>query len=81
MEPREKAKELVGKFMPLADSGGYYDDRSYNVGDDKEANAKQCALIAVDEILGLNIEEWCQVSEPYQDYSYWEKVKQEIEKL
>ena len=73
MEPKEKAKELVGKYTPLASSGGYYDDRSYNVGTDKEVNAKQCALIAVDELLSI--------AENFGVDRYWQEVKEELEKL
>jgi hypothetical protein len=41
---------------------------------DYEAKAKQCALITVDEILSLL---WSVKT----DVEYWQKVKQEIEKL
>jgi len=59
MTPKLKAKELVDKFsaVPLLDS----------------YEAKQCALIAVDEIIkvvGYNSES-----------HIWMKVKQEIEKI
>lgn len=77
MTPKEKAKELVDKFyqrFPLkmnvittrGDLSWEYD--SWN-------EAKQCALIAVDEILGQFI--W----RPSDGLSYWEEVKQEIENL
>lgn len=63
MTPKEKAKELVDKF-------NYY-DKHYLMLD-----AKQCALIAVDEIIkshtyGLSTEL----------KNYWQEVKQEIYKL
>ena len=60
MTPKEKAQELVDKFIPFADT--------YHYGN--LANAKQCALIAVDEILKLRIA-----------IPYWQEVKQEIEAL
>jgi hypothetical protein len=43
-------------------------------------SAKQCALIAVDEILDVDC---CDMSEECFDnhIEYWEEVKQEIEKL
>ena len=41
MTPKEKAKELIDKFK-------YYSDVNHNGNFE---NAKQCALIAVDEIL------------------------------
>jgi len=46
MTPKEKAEELVDKFMD-------YSDSRFNVNNDLSPlyTAKQCALIAVDEIL------------------------------
>jgi uncharacterized protein YydD (DUF2326 family) len=56
MTPKEKAKELV---------------KEYSWNSDK-SDAKQCALICVDEILNI-----------YQldEYAFWKEVKQEIIKL
>ena len=59
MTPKEKAEELVNKYLLKTPVGFHIDD------------AKECALIAVNEILDA-MSEW--------DY-YWEKVKEEIEKL
>jgi hypothetical protein len=63
MTPKEKAKELVDKFsnVPLLDS----------------YEAKQCALVAVDEI----ILEMDNVMLPNPFKQYWNEIKQEIEKL
>ena len=62
MTPKEKAKELVHKFSFICSTCDYED------------NAKQYALIAVDEILSvpylLKYETW-----------FYKEVKQEIEKL
>jgi hypothetical protein len=66
MTPKEKAKELVNK---------YYSDKCFNGNYAEDYNAKQCALIAVDEILKVSI------SYAGKDYEYWQEVKQEIEKL
>jgi len=63
MTPQEKAKELIEKFrLNVLD----YEGCSIN-----EHKAKQCALIAVDEILSIGCVE----------VPYWYEVKQEIEKL
>lgn len=58
MTPKEKAKSLVGRMERSKDMPYQY--------------AKQCALIAVDEILnsGKDVDEFCD--------SYWQDVKQEI---
>ena len=63
MTPQEKAKDLLDKFsnVPLLES----------------YEAKQCALVAVDEI----ILEMDNVMLPNPFKQYWNKVKQEIEKL
>jgi len=71
MTPKEKAEKLVGLFkIPLITS-------------DTEAGeeiicttiSKQCALIAVDEILDSGLFMF------WADEIYWEEVKQEIEKI
>jgi hypothetical protein len=62
MTPKEKAKELVEAMAFSCRECDY------------EAKAKQCALIAVNEILSLL---WAVKT----DVAYWNKVKKEIEKL
>jgi hypothetical protein len=69
MTPQEKAQELINSFSPHAKNW----DCFYDIPLD-ENHAKKCALIAVDEILSLFINE-CE------DTRYWQEVKNEIEKL
>ena len=71
MTPKEKAEELVKKYeIQFLSFGDYL----------PTIKAKQCALIAVDEILKA-------VDNPDETYlmkhsvNYWTEVKQEIEKL
>jgi hypothetical protein len=61
MTPKEKAKELIDKYFYL------FSVKLENTIDNYEA--KQCALIAVDEII------------EFHNNLYWQEVKQEIEKL
>jgi hypothetical protein len=61
MTPKEKAKELFDKF-----SLGYY----------HAPNAKECALIVVDEILSLDTSS---IGEENYIAHYYLEVKQEIE--
>jgi hypothetical protein len=68
MTPQEKAQELINSFSPHAKNW----DCFYDIPLD-ENHAKKCALIAVDEILSLFINE-CE------DTRYWQEVKNEIEK-
>ena len=70
MTPKEKAKELVDKYNK--DEKLYW-ELSYDM-------AKQCALIAVDEIINANPYE---VSKTDMDSTidYWKEVKKEIEAL
>ena len=73
MTPKEKAEELVDKF--------FKDERLYWVLSYNQA--KQCALIAVDEILnnfGLMTNGQNFYTE-YRAVEYYQEVKQEIEKL
>ena len=69
MTPKEKAKELIDKFVLLDNDIFCSVNYPYS---------KQCALIAVDEIsnavIGLS-------GVPYDVYEYWEQVKEELEKL
>ncbi len=68
MTAKEKAEELVDKYLMNTPVGFHIDD------------AKQCALITVDEIL---------IAITYANYGikylnerdFWQEVKQEIEKL
>jgi hypothetical protein len=73
MTPKQKAKQLVSKFtsatMTLVADYEWVDDIQ---------SAKQCALIAVDEL--INEEEKYNNGSFYPS-KYWKEVKQEIEKL
>lgn len=73
MTPKEKAKELFNK---------YYSYLKSNLMDDKEAieDAKHCTLIAVDEIIKELTEEISPSVHGFR-HKYWQKVKQEIEKV
>ena len=71
MTAKEKAKELIDKFSPLAKNWDCYNDEPL-----EENNAKQCAIIALDEIMKIFSE-----FNPWGGLDYWYKVKQEIEKL
>jgi hypothetical protein len=76
MTPKEKAQELFDKYN-LSFAGVISNE------EDWEFLAKQCAWIAVDEI----IKECCKSSEKkdakYQDerINYWQQVKHEIENI
>ena len=71
MTPKEKAIELVSKFR---NEFGWV-EKDYNV--DLYRDTKQCALIAVDEIINSVDNE--HVSDIFNEF--WQNVKQEIEKL
>jgi thymidine kinase len=62
MTAQDKAKELVEKY-----------DQTFTYLESKN-KAKQCAIIAVDEILNLDY-----FSEEGREY--WQEIKNEIEKL
>lgn len=73
MTPKEKAIQLVKKFtsatMTLVADYEWVDDI---------ISAKQCALIAVDELI-IEKNKWENGS--FYTSKYWDYVKQEIEKL
>ena len=73
MTAKEKAIELFDKFgeftMEWDELDGYVEDKY---------NAKQCALIAVDEIIeAMQFNSWQNRNE----IEYYQEVKQEINKL
>jgi len=72
MTPKEKAKDLVDKF--------YIQEIKYY---ENIVTAKQCALIAVDEISEELSEVLMVTASSYinKHIAYWQEVKQEIENL
>jgi len=71
MTPKEKAEELVGKFkIPLILS-------DTDAGEEIICTtiSKECALIAVDEVINSELFKWLE------DEIYWQEVKEEVEKL
>lgn len=70
MTPKEKAKELVSRFL--------YIEGADDCGNSYPYVAEQCALICVDEILNARTVGDTGV---IFDESYWKEVKQEINKL
>lgn len=85
MSAKEKAEELFRVFynqmgMPLDCE---WNDDCYNKFKDRNGLAKACALIAVDEILDnmMLYQENFDAGRPIHHKSYWQEVKQEIEKL
>ncbi len=66
MKAKEKAEELVNKNYKI-----FEDDEDEHFIDTSKRISKQCALIAVDEIISI-----------VGRYSnYWQEVKQEIQNL
>ena len=70
MTPKDKANELVDRMYFIISNNGQF--TGVHSIPNKFAEAKKCALIAVDELIYDT-----------QDITdrYWEEVKQEIEKL
>jgi mRNA-degrading endonuclease HigB of HigAB toxin-antitoxin module len=68
MTPKEKAEELYCKY-----------DSLFKAPFKKHQDLKQCALIAVDEIINSIV--IFDLTAAENQFTYWEEVKQEIEKL
>tara|TARA_R110000868_G_C10630268_1_gene743097 strand:- start:61 stop:480 length:420 start_codon:yes stop_codon:yes gene_type:complete len=81
MTPKEKAKELVDTFYETTPNETFIDEplgefmKIYTAW----GQAKQCALIAVDEI--MKAVGWGKMELGVDRDNYWEEVKQEIDKL
>jgi len=72
MTPKEKAIELYQKYELLG--------RDFTKGVSMKEHSKQCALIAVDEVVYiLNVLPYGM--EYLSHIDYWEGVKQELEKV
>ena len=81
MTPKEKAEDLVAKYdIKVEVIFTEHSIPSIINADMLFSSAKKCALVAVDEIVhnidGLDDSVWYSNT-----YSYWQEVKQEIEKL
>ena len=75
MTPKEKAQELVDKFMTIDSDSEIFDGFKM-----KQFYAQRCALITVDEVLN---DDWFipNLEDSLARKEYWEEVKQEINKL
>jgi len=71
MIPKEKARELVCLFIPKL--------IEINPVSDYFEEAKECALICVDEIIDSHYKVFTGTKESVNDY--WQDVKQEISNL
>lgn len=79
MTPKEKAEKLIGKFKPLCVNvkhTGILDGLATVMNDDfiNLIASKQCALIAVDEVLKTRMF-------GVEFFYYWDNVKNAIEKM
>ena len=66
MTPQEKAEEMFNKFYDIL-------PQWVNLVD-----AKQCALLAVDEIIKAIDFDWMEIQNLESEHRYWDKVKIEI---
>jgi hypothetical protein len=73
MTPKEKAEDFIHKFKKYS----YYPKTNDDIlfVNELNKNAKECALIAVDEILNAV------TAIADKRYDYWKEVKKELEKL
>lgn len=71
MTPQEKAWELTQKYMEMQH---YLENDAWN-------NAKQCAIIAVNEMLIEYPSQCPKDSYEMVRHLYWQEVKKEIEKI
>ena len=70
LTPKEKAKELFSKYQNI-----YLTEDSMGIDDEL---SKECALIAVDEIISIKLL-WFQKDTEHLDF--WKEVKKELLKM
>ena len=83
MTPKEKAKYLVDKFYQTTPNEAWINE-PVGLSEEYKAwkQAKECALIAVDEILSLMIKFHNRhIEDNSNEIIFWELVKEELEKL
>lgn len=78
MTAKEKAKELVDSFFLTIVR--YDDEHEIKISHEL---AKDCALIAVDEILKTNeyFDSFSLIDDEHEPFEWWQEVKEEIKKL
>ena len=88
MTPKQKAQELFDKYYRLFNNFPNYQyviENLNTIQDEKLYTTKECALIAVDEILNANpkiILKWAFIGiKEFDSINYWTEVKKEIEAL
>ena len=74
MTPFEKATDLLVTFMERFPDGEYSQEAA-------KSEAKFCAGIVIDEILSLKMIHVMGHDDQFNEYGYWEQVKQELKKL
>jgi hypothetical protein len=72
MTSQEKAKELVDRFYYMLPNNGSH--TGINNVESRYKEAKQCALIAIEEVLQT-------IWEYHLQAEWWQEVKEEIENL
>ena len=77
MDAKLKAKNLVDSFRLILIKS------NTDAGEEILCTllAKECALIAVDEIINAIDFDWMEIQNLDREHAYWHQVKQEIEKL
>ena len=74
MTPKDKAEELVSKYLEVSECGIWNGTDIFIKLNNQLA--KQCALIAVDELIYSHSQDTTD-----NQFYYWQEVKQEIEKI
>ena len=75
LTPKEKAKELLNKYIPHIAGADRYNS---TLGIYDKHISKQCALIAVNEIISIKLL-WFQKDTEHLDF--WKEVKEELLKM
>jgi hypothetical protein len=73
--PKEQAEELIESFIEFTSNEAIREDGLFYSNRMKLWNAKQCAIIHINQILNIN-----SIDKDYDLSTYYEEVKQEIKK-
>jgi len=76
--PKEQAEELIELFIEFTSNEAITEDGLFYSQRMKLWNAKQCAMIAINKIIGAINFDWMEVQNLESEHRYWDAVKREI---
>jgi len=81
IDPKQKAVEILDKFKDYANDEYHECAELHEINSARLRNAKECAKIAVNEIIEVLSISAISISHRIQEESYWQEVLNELNKM